>query len=157
MTATTDQTTTEPRNSIVKEQLSVIGYQQIKVYPDDKLFFTETKKELKMKIAKLTKTKATKKKNAEIYGVRQVDDGVIFAAYYPTAGSVEIAGDFNNWQPQQTPMSQISDGVWKVKLPLSAGRYCYRLVVDNQWQQDPNNEATEPNPYGELNSVLVVS
>jgi 1,4-alpha-glucan branching enzyme len=110
-----------------------------------------------MEIAKLAKKKATKKKIAEIYGVRQVDDGVIFAAYYPTAGSVQIAGDFNNWQPQQTPMRQISDGVWKVKLPLSAGSYRYRLVVDGQWQQDPNNEATEPNPYGELNSVLQVS
>jgi len=28
--------------------------------------------------------------------------------------------------------------------------------VDGKWQQDPYNEATEPNPYGELNSVLEV-
>jgi chromosome partitioning protein len=115
------------------------------------------RKELKMKIAKLAQKNVNRTGTAEFYGVRQVADGVIFSAYYPTASTVQIAGDFNNWQPQQTPMRQVSDGVWKVKLPLSAGSYRYRLVVDGQWQQDPNNGATEPNQYGELNSVLQVS
>ena len=115
------------------------------------------KKATKKKAVKPAKKSVTKKKNVEIYGVQQVGGSVIFAAYYPEASSVQIAGDFNNWQPQQSPMRKISNGGWKVKLPLLAGKYCYRLVVDGQWQHDPNNEAAEPNPYGELNSVLVVS
>jgi len=94
---------------------------------------------------------------AESFGVRRVKDGVEFRAYYPTAGTVQIAGDFNNWQPQQTSMRKSGDGIWRIKLPLSMGSYRYRLVVDGQWQQDPYNKTTEPNPYGELNSVLQVS
>jgi len=41
-------------------------------------------------------------------------------------------------------------------LPLGKGVYRYRLVVDGHWQQDPYNENAEPNPFGELNSVLHV-
>jgi chromosome partitioning protein len=113
------------------------------------------KKTIKIKSAKPAKEKPTKKKTVKFYGVRQTDDGVIFAANYPTAKSVELAGDFNNWQPY--PMRKMRGGDWNAKLSISAGRYCYRLLVDGQWQQDPNNESTEPNQYGDLNSVLVVS
>jgi 1,4-alpha-glucan branching enzyme len=116
-----------------------------------------------MKSSKLSRKSASKisgtgvKNTAESFGVRRVKDGVEFRAYCPTAGTVQIAGDFNNWQPQQTPMRRLRDGVWKVKLLLSAGSYRYRLVVDGKWQHDPYNKATEPNPYGELNSVVRVS
>jgi len=41
-------------------------------------------------------------------------------------------------------------------LNLPAGKYHYRLVVDGQWQQDPYNELTELNPFGEFNSVIEV-
>jgi hypothetical protein len=30
------------------------------------------------------------------------------------------------------------------------------MVVDGQWQQDPYNEQTELNPFGEFNSILEV-
>lgn len=104
----------------------------------------------------ITKRSSTDEKGAgKLYGVRQVKDGVVFSAYYPTASTVQVAGDFNNWQPQQTPMRKVG-GVWKVKLPLSAGSYRYRLVVDGQWQQDPYNEMTEINPFGEYNSIIEV-
>jgi len=73
------------------------------------------------------------------------------------ARTVQIAGDFNNWQPEQTPLTKVADnGVWQIKLPMTKGKYRYRLVVDGHWQQDPYNETTELNPYGELNSVLEV-
>jgi len=91
------------------------------------------------------------------YGVRQQQDKVIFAALYPKAELVQIAGDFNNWQPENTPLQKIGEnGVWQIKLPMNKGKYRYRLVVDGQWQQDPYNELTELNPYGEYNSVLEV-
>ena len=69
----------------------------------------------------------------------------------------EVAGDFNNWQPTKTPMKRVGDsGIWQTKLKLPQGKYRYRLVVDGQWQQDPYNERTEVNPFGEYNSVLEV-
>ncbi len=88
-------------------------------------------------------------------GVCRVDGGVMFSALYPQARVVQVAGDFNNWKPEKTPMRKVkTDGLWQVKLPLTAGTYRYRLVVDGQWMQDANNKETEPNPYGGLNSVL---
>lgn len=105
-----------------------------------------------------TKPKAASaKKNDKPYGVKKVRGGVVFTACYPSASNVQIAGDFNGWQPQMSPMAKIDDtGIWQIKMPLTAGSYRYRFVVDGQWQHDPNNATTEPNPYGELNSVLQV-
>jgi chromosome partitioning protein len=96
-------------------------------------------------------------KIADFYGVRQIADAMMFVTLYPRAGAVQLAGDFNNWQPQSAQMEKIADnGVWQLKLPLSPGRYRYRLVVDGQWQQDPYNNQTEMNPFGEYNSVIEV-
>lgn len=90
-------------------------------------------------------------------GVRQFKDGVTFTAFYPGANAVHVAGDFNNWQPQQSPMKKFRrTGTWKIKLPLGPGTYRYRLVVDGRWHQDPYNSSTEPNTYGEFNSIVRV-
>ena len=74
----------------------------------------------------------------------------------PKARSVFVAGSFNGWDPQRTALRKDSRGVWHVTLPLSAGRYEYRLVVDGQWQEDPSAKESVPNPHGGRNSVLVV-
>lgn len=89
-------------------------------------------------------------------GPRRVGDSVIFVAFYPQANAVNLAGDFNNWQPAKNPMTKAGDGTWQTRVPLAKGTYRYRLVVDGRWRNDPRNDMTEPNPYGELNSVLKV-
>jgi chromosome partitioning protein len=99
----------------------------------------------------------TDQKLSEYYGVSQMEGAVVFVTLYPRAGKVEIAGDFNNWQPSANPMEKIGDsGVWQAKIKLPQGKYRYRLVVDGHWQQDPYNEVTEMNPFGEYNSVVEV-
>jgi chromosome partitioning protein len=96
-------------------------------------------------------------KLSEYYGVSQMQDAVVFVTLYPRAETVAIAGDFNNWQPATTPMERVGEtGVWQTKMKLPHGTYRYRLVVDGQWQQDPYNERSELNPYGEYNSILEV-
>jgi hypothetical protein len=96
-------------------------------------------------------------KLADFYGVHQLNGKVVFSTFYPRAKTVQIAGDFNGWNPQETTMQKVSDnGKWQLQLPLEKGTYRYRLVVDGQWQQDPYNELTEMNPFGEMNSVLYV-
>jgi chromosome partitioning protein len=96
-------------------------------------------------------------KLSDYYGVSQINDAVIFVTLYPRASNVQIAGDFNNWQPSKTPLKKVgSGGVWQTKIKLPAGKYRYRLVVDGQWQQDPYNETTESNPFGGFNSVVEV-
>ncbi|MFA5239419.1 MAG: AAA family ATPase [Phycisphaerae bacterium] len=99
----------------------------------------------------------TNAKLSDYYGVSQVNDAIAFVTLYPRASSVQIAGDFNNWQPVKTPLQKVGDsGIWQTKLKLPAGKYRYRLVVDGQWQQDPYNETTELNPFGGFNSVVEV-
>jgi 1,4-alpha-glucan branching enzyme len=94
----------------------------------------------------------------KLNGVSRVRGGVVFTAFYPSASAVGVAGDFNGWQPQLAPMKKKNKkGDWQIKLPLTPGSYRYRFVVDGQWQHDPHNPDTEPNPYGELNSVLKVN
>ncbi len=91
------------------------------------------------------------------YGVSQINDAVVFVTLYPRAEAVQIAGDFNNWQPEKTPLQKVgSSGVWQTKLKIPAGKYRYRLVVDGHWQQDPYNERTELNPFGGFNSIIEV-
>ena len=99
----------------------------------------------------------TAEKLSDYYGVNQMGDAVVFVTLYPRAETVQVAGDFNNWQPTATPLEKVgSSGVWQTKIKLPAGKYRYRLVVDGQWQQDPYNEQTELNPFGEFNSVVEV-
>ncbi len=94
-------------------------------------------------------------KLADFYGVRQLDGHVVFSTLYPRAQTVQIAGDFNGWDPQKTSFQRIGDtGKWHLSLPLDRGIYRYRLVVDGQWQQDPYNGQTEMNPFGDFNSVI---
>jgi MinD-like ATPase involved in chromosome partitioning or flagellar assembly len=100
---------------------------------------------------------STDKKLSEYYGVNQLSDAIAFVTLYPRAQSVQVAGDFNGWQPTKLPMEKVADtGVWQASVKLPTGKYRYRLVVDGQWQQDPYNEITELNPFGGFNSILEV-
>jgi chromosome partitioning protein len=103
------------------------------------------------------KAVSTDVKLAEYYGVSQANDAVSFVTLYPRAQSVQIAGDFNGWQPAKMPMQKVGEsGVWQLSAKLSPGKYRYRLVVDGQWQQDPYNDTTELNPFGGYNSIVEV-
>jgi len=97
------------------------------------------------------------KKIDQIYGVRTTEEGVVFVAHAPGAESVMLAGDFNNWSPEATPMVPAGeDGRFKALLPLAPGKYCYRYVIDGRWSHDPHNDRVEANPFGDLNSVVEV-
>jgi len=74
----------------------------------------------------------------------------------PKASAVAIAGTFNDWRPEATPMVQLGEGRWLKELALPPGTYEYRLVVDGEWMSDPRVQATAPNPFGGVNSVLNV-
>lgn len=74
----------------------------------------------------------------------------------PRAQSVSVAGTFNNWNPEQTPLEKGPDGKWKTRLSLKPGRYEYRFVADGQWLSDPAAVESIPNEFGSTNSVLTV-
>lgn len=101
---------------------------------------------------------STAAKIEEVYGPQQRGDQVWFVARLPGATRVQLAGDFNGWNPATTNMlpNGRSD-VFQAQMRLGPGRYRYRLVVDGRWTQDPDNPAAESNPFGEMNSIVVVS
>jgi chromosome partitioning protein len=107
--------------------------------------------------AKQPSPAATDAKLSDYYGVNQANDAVAFVTLYPRAKSVQIAGDFNDWQPSKLNLDKVGEsGVWQAAVKLPPGKYRYRLVVDGQWQQDPYNESTELNPFGGYNSIVEV-
>jgi len=69
--------------------------------------------------------------------------------------TVQLAGDINNWQPNQTVLLN-DDGVWKTKLLLNPGKYSYQVVENGTWMLDKNNQDSTSNGMGGFNSVLTV-
>ncbi len=96
----------------------------------------------------------TAEKIDRIYGPKSVDDGVMFVIRAAGATRVQIAGDFNDWNPDRTPLMHVDSDTFQIKVPLMPGKYQYRYVVDGHWRNDPDNHNVEMNPYGELNNVV---
>jgi len=70
------------------------------------------------------------------------------------AGTVFIAGEFNDWNRTDTPLEDV-DAVRRVVLTLPAGRrYAFRYFADGSWFNDPEADDYEPNEFGGLNGVL---
>jgi len=75
----------------------------------------------------------------------------------PQAKAVYVAGSFNEWTPEKTPLAQTGNGRWVGALEVTPGRHEYLFVVDGQWLPDPNARESVQNPFGGTNSVLIVS
>jgi len=73
-----------------------------------------------------------------------------------TYQNVALAGDFNNWNPDNTPM-KFKDSVWQTTLMLDPGTYQYLVVPDKTWIIDFNNTESTSNNMGGFNSVLKIS
>ncbi|MCP4650759.1 MAG: AAA family ATPase [PVC group bacterium] len=72
--------------------------------------------------------------------------------------SVEIIGDFNNWQPSSDTTLELTDpGIWTRKVFLSPGHYRYKFIVDGQWITDPENNNIETDIIGNSNSILEIT
>ncbi len=74
----------------------------------------------------------------------------------PTASEHEvgIAADFTDWKI--IPM-QYNDGIYTISFQLPAGIYQYKLIVDGTWMPDPISSQTTPDPFGGLNTILIVN
>lgn len=75
----------------------------------------------------------------------------------PDARTVDVAGDFNGWDPARTPLEQTATGAWAVTIPLQPGRYEYMFVVDGtSWIGDPFAVEQTDDGFGSRNAVLDV-
>lgn len=87
---------------------------------------------------------------------KRADKSIEFTLKMPQARSACVAGTFNGWDTKKTPMQKDGSSGWKANVPLPAGRYEYRFVVDGQWLSDPNARESVKNPFGSSNSVILV-
>lgn len=72
------------------------------------------------------------------------------------SSDIKIAGDFNDWLPDEGVTTMIESGVITKSFMAKPGIHQYRLIMDGKWKPDPGNRKTIVNEHGEKNSVLVV-
>jgi chromosome partitioning protein len=83
-------------------------------------------------------------------------DGVLFALAAPSAESVKIAGEFNDWRPEDLKLARPERGIWELDMPLDEGAYRYKFIINGEWMNDPHNVETMANPFGGNDSVVHV-
>ncbi|MDK2970803.1 MAG: hypothetical protein PWP23_558 [Candidatus Sumerlaeota bacterium] len=81
---------------------------------------------------------------------------VTFLIYDEEATEVAIAGNFNNWQPQQLFKKPNDRGMWGARITLPPGQYAYKFIVDGEWKADPENFWPVQDENGNMNSSFVV-
>lgn len=72
---------------------------------------------------------------------------------YPTARTVILAGDFNQFNTDAFVMKREGDE-WIFTLHLSAGKHLYKFIIDGTWIIDPENKLWEENEFGTNNSII---
>jgi hypothetical protein len=83
---------------------------------------------------------------------------VRFMLHAPGAKSVSVAGTFNQWDQNASPLIPAgTDGVWTTTLALPVGQHQYAFVVDGRrWVADPAAPGVDDG-FGRRNSVVAVT
>ncbi len=74
------------------------------------------------------------------------------------ATSVSVAGNFNGWDPEATPLTWHAPGLWSVQVTLNVPDwYSYKFVINGtEWVVDPENLNREPDGFGGQNARVNV-
>jgi cyclomaltodextrinase / maltogenic alpha-amylase / neopullulanase len=73
--------------------------------------------------------------------------------------SVHLAGSFNGWSKDATPMRHEGEGLFIAEVPLPEGVHHYKFVIDGEhWVNDPDSdrELEEPDGFGGVNSAVLI-
>ena len=75
----------------------------------------------------------------------------------PSARSVSLIGDFNDWASGATPMVfDSAHGAWTVTIPLLPGRHQYQFLVDGTRHVTDPTAPMASGDFGSPNSVITV-
>jgi len=72
----------------------------------------------------------------------------------PGTKKVELAGTFTGWKP--TAMKKQKSGAFVALVTMPRGTHEYKFLFDGRWVTDRDNCMSVVNPYGTVNSVVVV-
>ena len=82
---------------------------------------------------------------------------VQFVLVAPSARSVALVGDFNDWSAAPLTPVQVG-GAWSITVPLAPGRYTYNFVVDgSRVRPDPAAPEAPADDFGTPASVVTVA
>ena len=72
------------------------------------------------------------------------------------AKTVQLLGDFNNWDKSAEPMSALKSNDFTATLELESGKeYQFRYLIDgNIWKNEAQADSHVANSFGEENSVV---
>ena len=87
--------------------------------------------------------------HARIDGNNQADSFLVIGANYTfrlrgyaDAKKVNLAGDFNDWNPQTLTMHRVGNE-WVCSVYLAKGKHLYKFIVDGNWIRDPASNTWE--------------
>lgn len=101
--------------------------------------------------------KGAASRRTPFFGVHVDAQGVLFLQPTSVGTRVVVAGDFNKWSDIEIVLTpDHAAGVLSARVTLPPGMWQYRLIIDGRWTPDPYNPHCVPNPFGELNSIIVV-
>ncbi|NNM33642.1 MAG: hypothetical protein HKO53_11285 [Gemmatimonadetes bacterium] len=82
---------------------------------------------------------------------------VQFVMEAPSARSVAVAGDFNDWEAEHQLSDPDGDGVWTGRIAVEPGIHEYMFVVDGaEWITPPGAEGYRDDGFGSRNAVVTV-
>jgi hypothetical protein len=88
-------------------------------------------------------------------------DGRVYVQFMyvaPEAGTVAVAGDFNDWSGEGYHLEDgDGDGIWTGSLPISPGLHKYMFVVDGEWTTDPEADRYVDDGFGNRNALIEVA
>lgn len=98
-------------------------------------------------------------KDCDFNAPRIANGKLIFWYHNDDAQDVSLAGDFNNWIPQNTRLDRHSSGLWYAEIdPPTPGSYQYKYVVNGDtWIDDPGNGLKIADNYGGFNSIINIA
>jgi 1,4-alpha-glucan branching enzyme len=70
---------------------------------------------------------------------------------------IALVGEFNNWDTESLLLVQSrTEAHWHISVDLKeGGEYRFRYLVNGQeWMDDDHADGYEPNPFGEMDSVV---
>jgi chromosome partitioning protein len=70
---------------------------------------------------------------------------------------LKIAGEFNNWAPDEGVTTIVEDDAIRKIFYVEPGEYQYRLIIDGKWRNDPTNPDQILNSLGVHTSMLKVN
>lgn len=84
---------------------------------------------------------------------------IVFSYHDDSAETVDLIGEFNNWEAGKNEFLKCKDGIWRALIPCQPYRFCkYKFLVNGKkWTEDPSHGFKENDGYGGFNSILNIS